>query len=95
MSDQTQIQAHVVISGYVQGVGFRWNTRHKAQELGLTGWVKNRWDGQVEAVFEGPEPAVREAVAWCRHGDRPAKVDHVEVTYKDATGEFKNFKVTF
>ncbi|MCB0195639.1 MAG: acylphosphatase [Anaerolineae bacterium] len=94
MSDQTHIRAHVYISGLVQGVGFRWNTRHKAQELGLTGWVKNLWDGRVEAVFEGPEAAVRDAVAWCRHGERPARVENVETRYQDATGEFRNFKVT-
>lgn len=95
MTEPTQIRVHVLISGYVQGVAFRWNTRHKAQELGLSGWVKNLWDGRVEAVFEGPETAVHEAVAWCRHGERPARVENIEIKYSEATGEFKNFRVTY
>lgn len=94
MSDQAPIRAHVYISGTVQGVGFRWNTRRKAQELDLSGWVKNLWDGRVEIVFEGPEPAVREAVDWASHGERPARVENIEVDYSDATGEFKTFRIT-
>ena len=75
MHDKTAghtIRAHVFISGRVQGVNFRWYTQHKAQQLGLSGWVRNLWDGRVEAVFEGSEPAVRQAVAWCHTGERPA-----------------------
>jgi acylphosphatase len=57
-------QMHVVISGRVQGVWFRASTKEKADELGLTGWVKNNSKGDVEAVFEGDESAVREIIAW-------------------------------
>ena len=97
MGDQMEktIRAHVYISGRVQGVSFRWYTQNKAQSLGLTGWVRNLWDGRVEAVFEGPEAAVREAVAWCRRGERPARVDDVEVNYEVATGEFRRFRITW
>ena len=94
-SEKKQVRAHVYISGRVQGVSFRWNTQHQAQQLGLTGWVKNLWDGRVEAVFEGEEPAVRQAVAWCHKGDRPARVDNVEVHYGQPTGEFRSFRITF
>jgi acylphosphatase len=66
-----------------------------AQRLGLTGWVRNLPDGRVEAVFEGPDEAVRQAVAWCQHGERPARVEAVEVTYGAVTGEFKSFRVTY
>ena len=93
--DPPQTQAHVYISGRVQGVSFRWNTQYQAQQLGLTGWVRNLWDGRVEAVFEGPEELVRQAVAWCHHGQRPARVDKVDVQYRPATGEFQSFRVTF
>ena len=89
------IRAHVFISGRVQGVSFRWNTQNKAQQLGLTGWVRNVWDGRVEAVFEGPEQLVKEAVAWCHHGNRPARVDKVQVNYRPPTGEFKHFRITW
>jgi acylphosphatase len=99
MSDQqaeiTGTRAHVFISGRVQGVNFRWYTQRIAQSLGLTGWVRNLWDGRVEAIFEGPEAAVRKAVAWCHHGERPARVDDVEVTYGKPTGDFTSFRITW
>ncbi len=90
----SQTRAHVYISGRVQGVGFRWNTQAMAQQLGLSGWVRNLWDGRVEAVFEGPEAAVQQAVQWCHHGQRPARVENVTVTYETPTGESKYFRVT-
>lgn len=93
--DQKNIRAQVFISGRVQGVSFRWHTQRKAQQLGLTGWVRNLWDGRVEAVFEGPEKLVRQAVAWCRHGDPPARVDNIDVTYQDASNEFRHFRITW
>ena len=89
MTDQSetkQIRAHVYISGRVQGVSFRWNTQHQAQQLGLTGWVKNLWDGRVEAVFEGEAPAVRQAVAWCHQGSRPARVATIPTANSAPTG---------
>ena len=88
------IRAHVFISGRVQGVSFRWFTQRKAQELGLTGWVRNLWDGRVEAVFEGEEAQVKEAVRWCHHGEPPARVEQAEIKYHQASGEFKQFRVT-
>ncbi len=93
--DTKQLRAHVYISGRVQGVSFRWNTQDQAQQLGLTGWVKNLWDGRVEAVFEGEAVAVRQAVAWCHQGNRPARVDHVELHYEQPTGELDSFRITF
>lgn len=98
MADHTEpkkARAHVYISGRVQGVSFRWNTQYKAQQLGLTGWVRNLWDGRVEAVFEGDETAVRQAVEWCHHGERPARVDQIDVDYERPTGESGNFRITF
>jgi acylphosphatase len=88
------IRAHLFISGRVQGVNFRWYTLDQAQMLGLTGWVRNLWDGRVEAVFEGPEEAVRQAVDWCHTGERPARVDKVDVTYGPASDEFSGFNIT-
>jgi acylphosphatase len=88
-------RAHVFISGRVQGVSFRWYTQRQAQQWGLTGWVRNLWDGRVEAIFEGPEPVVRQAVTWCHHGQPPARVEDVEVTYEEPTGEFKRFRITW
>jgi acylphosphatase len=79
----------------VQGVNFRWFTQRKAQQLGLTGWVRNLWDGRVEAVFEGAENPVRQAVSWCHTGEQPARVDNVEITYGRPTGEFNSFRITW
>lgn len=91
MSDPTR--AHVYVSGRVQGVFYRANTREQAQHRGVTGWVKNLSDGRVEAVFEGPESDVREMVSWCEEGSPGANVEDVDVTWKQATGEFSDFRV--
>ena len=69
---------HVVIRGIVQGVGFRYWTRRAATARGLEGWVRNRRDGSVEAVFAGPEQAVAEMIVLCRRGPVGARVDTVE-----------------
>jgi acylphosphatase len=92
--DNAMKRAHVLISGRVQGVSFRWYTQYQAQRLGLTGWVRNLWDGRVEAIFEGPDQAVRQAVAWCHRGEPPARVENVEVMYEAPTGEFGGFRIT-
>lgn len=84
MSDRTR--AHVYVSGRVQGVYYRATTRDTAQETGVDGWVRNLDDGRVEAVFEGPEGAVEEMVAWCETGSRAASVDAVDATYEEPEG---------
>jgi acylphosphatase len=71
---------HVLIRGTVQGVGFRYWTRRTATARGLEGWVRNRRDGRVEAVFAGPEQAVAEMIALCRRGPASARVDAVDET---------------
>ena len=86
-------RAHVFVSGWVQGVFFRVETRDLARRLGVTGWVRNLWDGRVEAIFEGEGRAVERLVAWCRRGPRGAHVDDVDITYEDYTGEYDSFFV--
>ncbi len=87
------MRAHVWISGRVQGVFFRAHTKEVAEKLGLTGWVRNLPDGRVEAVFEGEEEAVKEAIEWCKRGPPLARVEKVEVRYEEPTGEFKDFRI--
>lgn len=70
-------RTRVVVSGMVQGVFFRDTCRRTAESAGVAGWVRNRSDGTVEAVFEGPAEAVEAMVAWCRHGPRHARVSDV------------------
>ncbi len=72
--------AHVLIAGLVQGVWFRAWTVEQAQARCLDGWVRNRRDGQVEAVFAGPAAKVDDMIAACRHGPPSAEVDEVRVT---------------
>ena len=74
-----QKRVQVVISGRVQGVGFRASCQRQAVTLGLTGWVRNRWDGAVEALFEGEAAMVDAMVRWCHDGPPMADVDWVEV----------------
>jgi acylphosphatase len=72
------IRRHVVVRGLVQGVGFRASVRRMAQTSGVSGWVRNRDDGAVEAVFEGEPDEVTRLVEWCGRGPRGAEVDDVE-----------------
>ncbi len=88
-------RAHVFISGLVQGVFFRAETKDLAQLLGVKGWVRNLWDGRVEAVFEGEEEAVERMVSWCHRGPSGAVVENVEVIYEDYTGEYDDFRIRY
>jgi acylphosphatase len=79
-------RAHVFVSGHVQGVFFRDSTREHAEELGLSGWVRNTEDGRVEAVFEGESEAVRQMIDWCESGPSSADVDNVSVEEETPEG---------
>ncbi len=81
------------IRGKVQGVFFRESTRQEATRLGLTGWVRNRDDGSVEAVAEGEPAALEEFIRWCHRGPQAARVTDVERTESEPTGEFRAFTV--
>jgi acylphosphatase len=81
------VRRRVVVHGEVQGVGFRQTCRRQAEMFGVAGWVKNRSDGRVEAVFEGDEAAVDALVAWCRKGPPWGTVTHVDVSDEQPAGE--------
>lgn len=83
------------VRGVVQGVGFRAFVIQKARRLALTGWVRNREDGSVEAVAEGPDARLRELEQALRRGLYGARVDFVDAVYEDATGEFGGFNVRY
>ncbi len=82
-SDPAVTAVRAVISGRVQGVWFRGWIRERAGELGLDGWVRNRRDGTVEAVFAGSEAAVAEMLAACRKGPPLARVTEIATTTAD------------
>ena len=81
-----RIRRRVVVHGRVQGVFFRDSTRDEAEGAGVAGWVRNRDDGSVEAVFEGPADAVERLVEWCRSGPRRADVDDVDESDEEPEG---------
>jgi acylphosphatase len=86
-------RAHLTISGVVQGVYFRANTRRRAMELGLRGWVRNLADGRVEAVCEGEREMIAQLIDWCRVGPPGAQVDGVHVTWEEHRNEFETFVI--
>jgi acylphosphatase len=77
-----KVRAHLFISGIVQGVFFRHYTFETAHKLGLTGWVRNLPNCQVETVFEGPKDKVYEMIKWCHHGPPSAKVTSVNIQWE-------------
>jgi acylphosphatase len=93
MENKDQERAHVYVSGDVQGVFFRDSTRQKAEQLGLSGWVKNLPDGRVEALFEGPSERIGEMVRWCEQGPSHAAVEHVDVEFDAAQEGLSGFEV--
>jgi len=89
------MRAHLIIEGRVQGVWFRESTRGEATRLGLYGWVKNRFDGSVEVVAEGPREKVEQLIEWCHHGPSTAWVRRVHEIKEDFAGDFDSFRVMF
>jgi len=84
---------HVIISGRVQGVCFRYWTQQKAQALGLAGWVRNLRDGRVEAVFSGSNAQVNAMLQLCRTGPGAAFVDTVKITIQSQPVEKEEFSI--
>ncbi len=89
-----RVRARAVVSGRVQGVCFRAETRSEAERLGVTGWVRNRSDGNVEVLAEGSRRDVERLLEWCRKGPAYARVDGVDVTWEEAAGDFTRFAIS-
>lgn len=90
-----KVRVRVIIEGRVQGVFFRYHTQEMALHLGVKGWVKNRRDGCVEALFEGNKEKVDQIIQWCHRGPSEARVSHVNITWEDFTGEFGDFSINY
>lgn len=88
-------RAHVFVTGTVQGVYFRQNTKQEADQCGVRGWVRNLPDGRVEAVFEGDDASVNEVIKWCHAGPPKAKVTDVSVKFEGYAGEFPDFTISY
>ena len=86
---------HAVVRGDVQGVGFRYFVQRKAEQLGLSGWVRNNDDGTVEIVAEGERAALERLKGALDEGPRMAKVDRVDVQWSAATGNLQAFDLAW
>ena len=88
-------RAHLYISGLVQGVFYRANMQRKAEELGLSGWVRNLPDGRVEAVAEGDEEALKKLIDWAWRGPPAARVENGEVIWEEPRGDIRGFRIRY
>jgi len=90
-----KVRAHVFVSGRVQGVFFRSETREKAKKRGVNGWIRNLPDDRVEAVFEGEQESVEKLVESLKRGPPRARVTGVNVAWEHYTGEFEDFEIRY
>jgi acylphosphatase len=90
---ENRVRVALTVRGRVQGVYFRASAAREAQNLGITGWVRNCCDGSVEAVAEGDRSNVEKLIAWCRRGPQGARVESVEVKWLAFEREFQDFRI--
>ena len=88
-----KVRAHVFVSGRVQGVFFRMETRYEAMKRNIAGWVRNTFDGRVEAIFEGEREDVEKLIDFCRSGPPGARVTKVDLQWEEYTEEFREFRI--
>ena len=93
MTDEPMARLHVQLKGRVQGVGFRYFVQRSASQLGVTGWVRNRWDGSVEVLAEGPRHVLDQFLGALRRGPVGSHVTDAHPAWDAGTGEFKRFNV--
>jgi acylphosphatase len=91
----TKVQAHMLVSGLVQGVYYRDNTRRVAERNEVTGWVKNMPGSGVEALLEGEREDVERVIEWAQQGPPGAIVESVEVDWRPYSGQFYSFEVRY
>jgi len=90
-----EARAHIYVSGHVQGVCYRDFTQKWASSLNLTGWVKNLYDGRVEAVAEGDKEKIETLVNKMKEGPSLANVENTDFSWEEYTGEYKDFRITW
>ena len=88
-------RAHMFISGRVQGVFFRSQTKNNADNYDVKGWVRNLPDGRLEAVFEGEKEAVQALIEFCKHGPSGARVTNIALTWESYIGTLEKFKIKY
>ena len=90
-----KVRAHVIVHGRVQGVYFRYETQQIATQRDVVGWVRNRSDGTVEAVFEGVEDNVQDTLKWCQQGPPAARVDKLDVNWLPSEEKYDRFEIRY
>ena len=93
MSEQGEARLHAIIHGRVQGVSFRYFVREAASRPGVTGWVRNRFNRTVEVVAEGRRSVLENFLTALQRGPSASRVDNLDATWGEPTGEFQGFKV--
>ena len=93
MNSNDRVNMHAFIEGRVQGVGFRYFTQQKAEMLGITGWVRNCWDGRVELSAEGSREDIDRFYGYLEQGPPSSIVKKINVDYSAASGKFQTFSV--
>lgn len=86
-------QAHIFVSGFVQGVGYRWFVKNNARKLGVTGWVRNISDRRVEAIFQGNEEAIKKLIHRCNKGPFLSEVKNLAVEWETIELRYEDFKI--
>jgi acylphosphatase len=92
---EMKVKAHVIITGRVQGVFFRGNTKKEAKKHGVNGWVRNLADGRVEAVFVGNKEDVDKLISFVDTGPSGAKVRDLDIKWEEYKNEFTDFKIYY
>lgn len=90
-----QVRAHMIVSGMVQGIGYRYFVQRTARRLGLVGWVRNLWSGEVEIEVEGERGLIEALIKELRTGHPYATIRNITLQWEDYTGEYKEFSITF
>ena len=85
--------AHILISGFVQGVGYRQFVKRKAREFGLTGFVRNLPDGKVEAIFQGSKENIEKMIVFCKKGPFLSEIKEVQAAWEESKESFETFEV--
>jgi len=88
-----KVRAHIFVSGRVQGVFFRVETRYEAMKRNVAGWVRNTSGGRVESIFEGEREDVEKLIEFCERGPSGARVTKIDVQWEEYAGEFSGFKI--
>lgn len=93
MTEENLARFHAIVEGRVQGVGFRFFVKEEADALGVTGWVRNRWDDTVEITAEGDRSSLEKLIAAVRRGPRSSFVSQVNVDWEQPKGDFGGFQI--